>query len=59
MKVKAIKLLISNIYYQGLYDGMDIAKGSNDRFFGNQIARGRWEKDHLAKWYLEFKEIHE
>ncbi|MCK9371086.1 hypothetical protein M0R04_14335 [Candidatus Dojkabacteria bacterium] len=56
MKIKQIKALFRGLYLRGVYDGIDITKGKNDRFFGNAQARQKWEDDILKQAFWEFKE---
>jgi hypothetical protein len=57
MKKKLLKKFLSNIYYRGLNDGMDITLGSRDRFFGNSEQRRQYELENLEKDYQVIKKL--
>ena len=43
MKIKKIKNILYDLYYRGIYDGIDIGEGQYDRFLGNHEARRKSE----------------
>lgn len=57
MKIKKIKQLLSELYYLGIYNGVDMQRGRFDRFMGNNNARVMWEKEKLETAYQALKEL--
>lgn len=47
LPIKAIKNLISSVYWQGYYDGVDSTRGERNRFFGDNDARILFEEDNI------------
>ena len=57
MRIKKIKSIIERIYARGFHDGVDVVRGSRDRFFGDREARKRHEEETLRLYYKELKEV--
>lgn len=41
------------LYVRGVYDGIDMVRGSDDRFKGNASARTEWEDECIIKTYQD------
>ena len=57
MRIKKIKELLKTLYIYALHDGIDINRGSHDRFFGNTEARFRDRDLVLKNTFNELKKL--
>lgn len=55
--LQKIEEKLRRLYVRGVYDGMDMVRGNNDRFMGNASARAEWEDGLIVKAYLDIMDL--